>query len=127
MGKARQHSKTILDCLPSRQSALQMYKFCASHKMTHLFGADILTNEDYPRNWNTWDSDMCSDFNGTTSHLLASLTSNKQRGLGIQHPRITAIPPYFLTMRRNIQYVIEGIWASNHTPAITLPGHLRSL
>ena len=50
MGKVRKYSKTILDCLPSRQSALQMYKFCASHKMTHLFGANILTDKNYPRN-----------------------------------------------------------------------------
>ena len=34
---------------------------------------------------------------------------------------------YFLTMKRNIQYTTEGIWTSNHTPAITLSGHMRSL
>ena len=58
MDKVREHSKTILDRLHSRQSALQLYKFCASHKMTHLFGADVLAVRDYPRNWNTWDSDL---------------------------------------------------------------------
>ena len=70
-----------------------------------------------------------------TSHFLSSLTSakktpehavlsatmaTKQGGLGIQHPRFTAIPAYFLTMKRNIQYVAEGVWTSNHTPTITL-------
>ena len=50
MDKVREHSNTILDRLPRRQSALQLYKFCASHKMTHLFGADILTIKDYTRN-----------------------------------------------------------------------------
>ena len=77
-----------------------------------------------------------------TSHFLASLTSNKaipehstliasmtakQGGLGIQHPRSTAIPMYFLAMKRNMQYATEGVWTSNHTPTIALPGHLRSL
>ena len=40
---------------------------------------------------------------------------------------LTAIPAYFLTMKRSIQYVIEGIRINNHTPTIVLPGHLRSL
>ena len=46
MDKVREHSKIILDRLPSRQSVLQLYKCCASHKMTHLFGVDILTSKD---------------------------------------------------------------------------------
>ena len=46
MDKVREHSKTILDRLHSRQSALQLYKFCASHKMTHLFGVDVLMVKD---------------------------------------------------------------------------------
>ena len=45
MSKMREHSKTILDCLPSRQSMLQLYKLCVSQKMTHLFGADVLTKK----------------------------------------------------------------------------------
>ena len=92
--------------------------------MTHLFGADILTNKDYPRNWNTWDSNLCSDFNDMTSNFLASLTSNKTIP---EHSALIVIPAYFLTMKRNIQYAIESIWMSNHTPTIVLPGHLRSL
>ena len=59
-----------------RQSALQRHKFCVSHKTTHLFGADVLTHKDCPRNWNTWDRNLCSDFNDTTSHFLAPLASN---------------------------------------------------
>ena len=142
MSKMREHSKTILDCLPSRQSMLQLYKLCVSQKMTHLFGADVLTEKKHSRNWNTWDSVLCSDFNDTRSHyplplipnktipelsvLLASVTT-KQGGLGIQHPRSTAIPAYFLTMKRNIQCATEGIWTNHHTSTIDLPGHLRSL
>ena len=53
MDKVREHSKTILDCLPSRQFAVQLYKCFASHKMTLLFGRDVLAIKDYPRNWNT--------------------------------------------------------------------------
>ena len=60
------------------------------------------------------------------SALIAAMTT-KQGGLGIQHPRSTVISMYFLTMERNIQYATEGIWTNNHTPTITLPGHLRSL
>ena len=53
MDKVLERIEIILDCLHSRQAALQLYKFCASHKMTHLFGADVLTVRDQPRNWNT--------------------------------------------------------------------------
>ena len=53
--------------------------------------------------------------------------TTKQGGLGIQHLRSTAIPTYFLTMKRNMQYATEGIWTSNHTPTITLPRQMRSL
>ena len=51
----------------------------------------------------------------------------EQGGLGIQHPRLTAISAYSLTIKRNIQYATEGIETSNHTPTIDLPGHLHSL
>ena len=50
MKKAQTHATTILERLPSKQSALQLYKFCTSQKMTHLFGADVLTEENHPRN-----------------------------------------------------------------------------
>ena len=110
--------------------------------MTHLFGVDILTVKSHPQNWKTWDSDLFSDFNDMMSHFLLSLTSNKtapdrftllpsmttkQGGLGIQHPRSTAIPAYFLTMKCNIQCAIEGVWTSDHIPTINLPGNVQFL
>ena len=60
MDKVREHSKTILDRLPSRQSALQLYKLCASHKMTHLFGADVLTIKDYSQGTGTRGTVACA-------------------------------------------------------------------
>ena len=60
------------------------------------------------------------------SVLLASVTT-KQGGLGIQHPRLTVIRAYFLTIKHNIQYATEGIRTSNHTPTIDLRGNLCSL
>ena len=39
----------------------------------------------------------------------------KQGRLGIQHPWPAAIPACFLTVKRDIQYVTEGVWTSNHT------------
>ena len=111
--------------------------------MTHLFGADVLTEKNHPRNWNTWDNDLCSDFNGITSYFLSPLTSNKifpehsalfvsistkQGSLGIQHPRSTAILAYFLTINVTYsKYATGGVWTSNRIPTIHLPGHPRSL
>ena len=106
--------------------------------MTHLFGADALAQKRTTQGIGTRGTVICA----RTSNVLASLTSNKiilkhsaliasmttkQGGLGIQHPRSTVILSYFLTMRCNIQYATEGIWASNHTQPIVLPEHLRSL
>ena len=51
--KVKEHSSIILDKLPSKLSAFQLYKFCASRKMTHLFGANDLIETVYPRHWNT--------------------------------------------------------------------------
>ena len=117
---------------------MQLYKFCALQKMTHLFGADALAQKRTTQGIGTRGTVICA----RTSNVLASLTSNKiilkhsaliasmttkQGGLGIQHPRSTVILSYFLTMRCNIQYATEGIWASNHTQPIVLPEHLRSL
>ena len=124
MAKAQAHADTILNKLDNKQSVLQLFKFCTAYKLTHLFSADVLTTTNHPRNWNTWDSDLCSDFNSMIYQLLSALTNNgttpehailiasmstKQGGLGIQHPRSIAIPAYFLTMKRNIQHATEGV------------------
>ena len=92
--------------------------------------------------WDTWDNDLCSDFNHMTLHSLSCLISAEkapeysvliatmtthQGDLGIQHPRSTVILTYFSTMKQNIQYATEGILTNNHTPIIIFLNHLQSL
>ena len=142
MTKAQAHADTSLAKLDNKQSVLQLFKFCTAHKMTHLFSADVLAATKHPKNWNTWDSDLCSDFNAMISHMISALTNNsatpehdiliasmstKQGGLGIQHPRSTAIPAYFPTMKQNIQHATEGVWTCDHAPPIALPTHIKHM
>ena len=110
--------------------------------MIHFFSADVLTATVHPRNWNTWNSDLCADFSDTTSEFLATITNSKtisghafptstmttkEVGLDSQHPRSTAILTCFMTMKRNIQHATEEAWTNNQTHTITLPTHIKLL
>lgn len=132
MEKAQIHADTILAKLDNKHSIFQLFKFCTAHKLTHLFSVDVLSTATHPRNWNTWDSDLCLDFNTMVSQMIGALTNNcappprtcnsdpihehKKRGLGIQQPRSTAIPAYFLAVKQDVQHVTEGVWTSNPPP-----------
>ena len=147
MEKAQIHADTILAKLDNKHSIFQLFKFCTAHKLTHLFSVDVLSTATHPRNWNTWDSDLCLDFNTMVSQMIGALTNNcappprtcnsdpihehKKRGLGIQQPRSTAIPAYFLAVKQDVQHVTEGVWTSNptppHCPTVTYQNHVRRL
>ena len=75
--------------------------------------AFLIASRNYSQDGYLFLNDMKSHFltslksNKTVSEhstLLASM-SIKQGGLGIQHPRSTAIPAYLFTMKRNIQFM----------------------
>ena len=111
-----------------------------AHKLTHLFASDVLNHDvnELPRpdHWNLWGSDLTDAFAAmidsviacltqcTTvpihASLISSLTTNAG-GLGIYHPRDSAIPTFVLNLRLNIQYTTEGVWISNTQPLVQLP------
>jgi hypothetical protein len=134
----------IIDGLDSDQTVLQIFRACTAHKMTHLFAADVLNHKlnDMPRNWFLWESDMADAFSDMIDKVLSAVTrrpsipahahliaimSTKAGGLGIPHPRSTAIPTFILNTKRCIQYATDGIWIDQTTPKITLPYYITNL
>ena len=106
----------LLSGLDDFQTQLQLFKTYTSHKMTHLFAADVLCNASkLPDHWHLWNSDMTK---ATTSlqdkflagltnqssillhaHLISNMSTNKG-GLGLPHPRCVVIPTRILSMKR---------------------------
>ena len=134
----------VIDGLDSDQTVMQIFRACTAHKMTHLFAADVLNHKvnELPRNWNLWESDMADEFTKMIDKVIGSVTrrpsipahahliatmSTKAGGLGIPHPRSTAIPTFIITTKRCIQYATDGIWIDQTTPHILLPYYITNL
>ena len=52
--------------------------------------------------------------------LISNMSTNK-RGLGLQHPRCTAIPTLVLHMKRCIEYSSQGVWMGRTLDPVILP------
>ena len=144
LSKAVENSDAIIRGLDSKQTMLQLFRTCTAHKLTHLFAADVINAEQHnlPTCWNLWRSEMGSAFSKMVSETLAAITdqvsipshseliatmSTSSGGLGIQHPRCSAIPSFILTTRRAIQYATDGVWVGHNLPLVHLPRHITSL
>ena len=144
MKKAIEASKSILEGLEDRQTMLQVFKACTVHKMTHLFAADVLNCDEskLPNNWHLWSSDMSDQFTIMIRDFLASLTdrtsipdhsllisnmSTNKGGVGLQHPRCTAIPSLILTLKRCIEYTNQGVWIGRTEDPVKLPRNVTIL
>ena len=144
MAKAKEASKRILEGLDSCQTQLQLYKTCTVHKMTHLFMSDVLAADEatLPDLWHLWNSQMTSDFDSMTNDFLKDLTSRSDMpahaqliasmasnsgGLGLQHPRCTAIPATVLAVKRCLEYATSGVWVGAVSPPVKLPTNITSL
>ena len=105
------------------QTMLQMFKTCTIHKMTHLYASDVITEgvANLPNNWHLWRSKMSDEFTNMTNSFLSEVTgrssipdhamlisnmSTNKGGLGLQHPRCTAIPTLVLNMKRCIGSIL---------------------
>ena len=138
MGKAREASMRILEGLESCQTKLQLFKTCTIHKMTHLFASDVFAADPtaLPAAWHVWTSDMVTSFDAMLNDFLADLTcrddlpvhaqliatmSSNLGGLGLQHPRCTAIPAAILTTKRCLEYAREGVWIGAVDTPVRLP------
>ena len=60
------------------------------------------------------------------SHILSTL-SLSNGGLGLQHPRLAAIPSFMLTIKRAINFAIKGVHLPFTPSAIQLPASLTNL
>ena len=142
--KAVAASDKITSGLESKQTILQIFRTCTSHKLTHLFAADVINADfqDLPPNWHLWDSDMAAEFTGMIDRVVSNITnrpsvpthalliasmSTTRGGLGIPHPRSTSIPTFMLTTRRCLQYATDGIWIGLTDPTIPLPHTITRL
>ena len=144
MEKAIKESKKILEGLEDRQTMLQIFKTCTAHKLTHLFVADVLAGDEsqLPNNWHLWSSDMADQFTEMSNTFLAKLTdrtslpdhsqlisniSTTKGGIGLQHPRCTAIPALILTLRCCLEYTHQGVWIGRTEEPVPLPRNITSL
>ena len=123
---------------------LQIFKSCTVHKMTHLFVADVLSSDEskLPNNWHLWSSDMSDQFTLMINNFLSSLTdrtsipdhaqlisnmSTNKGGIGLQHPRCTAIPSLILSFKRCIEYTSQGVWIGRTEEPVKLPRNITSM
>ena len=146
MASARAASTRILDGLDDKQTRLQLFKTCTIHKLTHLFASDVLAS-DIERHrvggpWHVWDSAMATDFSAMVDDFIATLTdrtdlplhahliacmSSNCGGLGLQHPRCTAISTFVLNTKRCIEYTTNGVWVGRTSAPVGLPPCITSL
>ena len=144
IAKAIVESKKILEGLDDKQTMLQIFKTCTVHKMTHLFVSDVLATDEseLPRNWHLWSSDMSDQFTIMINEFIAALTSRhsipdhsqlicnmstNKGGLGLQHPRCTAIPSLVMSLRRCIEYTTQGVWIGRTEEPVKLPRTITAL
>ena len=137
-------SKKILQGLNDKQTMLRVFKTCTVHKLTHLFASDVASSptSSLPPQWNLWSSNLCNKFSSMLneflqelmgvhsipahSHILSTL-SLSNGGLGLQHPRLAAIPSFMLTIKRAINFAIKGVHLPFTPSAIQLPASLTNL
>lgn len=141
---AAEGAEAICEGLNNHQTKLQLFKTCTVHKVTHLYSADVLSSipSNLPQNWHLWRSSMVDDFNTMCNNFLCSLTeredmpahsqlishmSTSSGGLGIQHPRCTAIPMFVLTTKRCLDYCFNGVWLDRTAPTVELPTNITDL
>eukprot|EP00956_Cyclotella_meneghiniana_P012688 scaffold18030_cov64-Cyclotella_meneghiniana.AAC.2 len=142
--KASADSKKILAGLDDVQSMVRVYNMCTSHKLTHLFGTDVIQTptELLPNNYFLWNSALTKGFSEMTDSFLqgaieseplpphAELITSmsvKSGGLGLQHPRTCAVAQFMLTTKRCLQYCHDGVWLGYNKPRPTLPPTITSL
>eukprot|EP00956_Cyclotella_meneghiniana_P041000 scaffold211404_cov36-Cyclotella_meneghiniana.AAC.3 len=144
LSKAKADSSKILDGLDDVQSMVRVYSMCTVHKLTHLFGSDVINTapDNLPTNYFLWNSNLTSEFsNMTNSFIQAAIGSEplpqhaeiitsmsiKSGGLGLQHPRTCAVTHFMLTMKRCLQYCQDGVWLGFNKPRVPLPPSITSL
>lgn len=139
-------SSIIVDKLESRQTIMQVFKQCTSHKLTHLFPYDVIssftTTSTLPQHWNTWESPFTRQYDSLIQSIISPITSNpaipqhsiniactpsKHGGLGLPHPRPSAISSLILRTKRNLQQTLQGIYTSPSSPLLHLPPSIVSL
>ncbi|KAL7502262.1 hypothetical protein ACHAXN_000775, partial [Cyclotella atomus] len=142
--KATNDATKITTSLDSLQTILRLYSVCTVHKLTHLFGCDVL-NTDFtslPRDIHLYNSNLTDNFSQMTETILTDITNSislpthahiianmsiKQGGLGLQHPRLNAITSFMLSTKRSLQYSQQGIWLGHNSPQPLLPNNITSL
>eukprot|EP00956_Cyclotella_meneghiniana_P005015 scaffold6196_cov69-Cyclotella_meneghiniana.AAC.1 len=144
MAKATSDSKKILTGLDDVQSMMKVYSTCTAHKLTHLFGTDVINTPtaELPSNYFLWNSNLTKGFSEMTNSFIQSAIcseplpphaelitsmSIKAGGLGLQHPLTCAVTQFMLTTKRCLQYCHDGVWLgyNKHRPA--LPHTITSL
>jgi hypothetical protein len=111
LSKAKKDATKISNSLESLQTVLQLYSVCTVHKLTHIFGCDVLKSsfDALSPDIYLWNSTTLNDefsyimteevlttvTNRTSlpahAHIIANI-SVKQGGLSLQHPRLNAFP-----------------------------------
>eukprot|EP00956_Cyclotella_meneghiniana_P032064 scaffold86358_cov47-Cyclotella_meneghiniana.AAC.5 len=144
LAKATADSKKILSGLEDVQSMVKVYNTCTAHKLTHLFGTDVINTQtaDLPSNYFLWNSDMTKGFSEMTNSFLQSAIGSeplpphaelitsmsiKAGGLGLQHPRTCAVTQFMLTTKRCLQYCRDGVWLGYNKHRPPLPHTITSL
>ena len=124
LSEAAASGEALINGLESNQTILQLFLFrsCTANKLTtHLFASDVLNHDAFrlPRedNWDMWESDMTDEFSRLIGDVIFTITNQvslpdhvlhistmatSQGGLGINHPRTSAIPTLILTLKRSI-------------------------
>eukprot|EP00956_Cyclotella_meneghiniana_P014656 scaffold22074_cov39-Cyclotella_meneghiniana.AAC.1 len=123
---------------------VRVYSMCTVHKLTHLFGSDVINTatDNLPTNYFLWNSSLTSDFSDMTNSFIQTAISSeplpehaeiitsvsiKSGGLGLQHPRTSAVTHFMLTMKRCLQYCQDGVWLGFNKPRVPLPPSITSL
>ena len=144
LSKASSDSKKILEGLDDVQSMVRVYDMCTTHKLTHLFGTDVIQTptESLPQNYFLWNSAMTRGFSEMTNTFLQSAIESeplpphaelitsmsvKSGGLGLQHPRTCAVAQFMLTTKRCLQYCHDGVWLGYNKPRPALPPTITNL
>ena len=142
--KATSDTHKILEGLEDVQSMVRVYNMCTVHKLTHLFGTDVINTPTatLPSNYFLWNSTMTTNFSTMTNSFLQSAIESeplpphaelitsmsvKAGGLGLQHPRTCAVAQFMLTTKRCLQYCHDGVWLGYNKPRPKLPHTITHL
>jgi hypothetical protein len=141
---ANNDATKLTTSLESLQTILRLYSVCTVHKLTHLFGCDVINSDlsSLPPDIHLWNSDLTDNFSRMTENILTDITNShslpahahiianmsiKQGGLGLQHPRLNAITSFMLSTKRSLQYSHQGVWLGHNSPQPILPHSISSL